>query len=413
MFPDVLAEWCWNHNGRLDPYGTAPYSHQVVCWLCPLGHHASAPIDRRTHQSIGCGVCANKVLLAGYNDVATIRPELLSEWNFEANGDVTPDSLLPGSPYKAHWICPSGHRYIARVNNRAAGQRSGCGICSNKVVAAGVNDLQSQSPDLMSEWDWNKNDVDPSTLSVRSSHRAHWVCKLGHQWRTSVSKRASGQGCPFCSNARLMPGFNDLMTVNPDLAAEWDYARNELAPNQYLARSGRKAWWLCANGHSWLATLDKRGAGQGCERCQKRATSIVEQEFYAAFAASPLITGPHGGTFSLPIPWRTRTYMRVDMSGIHSAVGDIAIEYDGSYYHRGDAQIARDIDKTVALLEAGYFVIRIRENNLPYIDLDHPRLKQLRHGYGVDAASQTLQKALESISYVYGPARTHKQHSQH
>lgn len=397
IFPQVLAEWCWGHNGHLDPYCTAPYSHQIVCWICPLGHHAPTPIDRRISQNLGCSICANRILLAGYNDLATVRPELIPEWDFEANGDVTPDSIFPGSPFKAHWICPSGHRYMAKVNNRAAGQRSGCGVCSNKVIVTGVNDLLSRAPSYMTEWDWEQNEVDPSTLSVRSSYRAHWVCGRGHRWRTRVMKRAQGQGCPYCMNSRLLPGFNDLLTVNPVLAAEWDYERNELPPSQYLARSSKKAWWLCSSGHSWSATLDGRSAGRGCERCQKRATSLIEQEFYAAFADSPLITDPHGGTFSLPIHWRTRTYMRVDMSGKHSTVGNIAIEYDGSYYHRSSTQVARDVDKTKALLEAGYFVVRIRENDLPHLPMESPRLLHVNHLYGQGDPASAMHEVLRQL----------------
>jgi hypothetical protein len=332
--------------------------------------------------------------------MATVRPWLVKEWDFTANGDVKPTDLFPGSPYLAHWICPAGHRYITKVNNRAAGQRSGCGICSNKVVAPGINDLQSQSPELMKEWDWDADNPDPTTLSVRSRAYANWKCALGHKWRTTVAKRSGrGQGCPFCSNSRLLPGFNDLATLNPSLAAEWDHSKNENPPSQYLARSSSKVWWKCASQHSWLAVIDARAAGRGCERCQKRSTSIVEQEMFRTFMDSELILGASNGTVSLRIPWRSRSYMRVDMSGKHMGIGNVAVEYDGSYYHNDGTSVRRDMDKTLALLAAGYHVIRIRENELPFLPIEHPRLVQTSHRYGVDEPAATIQRALSLLPH--------------
>ena len=41
----------------------------------------------------------------------------------------------------------------------------------------------------------------------------------------------------------LKPGINDLRTVNPSLAAEWDTERNGgLRPEDIMAGSEKKAW---------------------------------------------------------------------------------------------------------------------------------------------------------------------------
>jgi very-short-patch-repair endonuclease len=54
------------------------------------------------------------------------------------------------------------------------------------------------------------------------------------------------------------------------------------------------------------------------------------------------------------------------------------VEYDGIYWHliyKDRSQ--QDVAKTEALLAAGYDVIRIRENGLPFIPVTHPNLRQV------------------------------------
>lgn len=69
------------------------------------------------------------------------------------------------------------------------------------------------------------------------------------------------------------PGFNDLVTVNPNLAKEWHPTKNgDLTPLKVTFRSGRKVWWLLpyddpiTGKHfefEWQATIDSRSRN-GC-----------------------------------------------------------------------------------------------------------------------------------------------------
>ena len=68
-----------------------------------------------------------------------------------------------------------------------------------------------------------------------------------------------------------MPGFNDLATKNPDLAAEWNTTRNGLLlPTQVTQKSGKVVWWLCKHGHEWQAKVSNRANGSGCPYCSKK-----------------------------------------------------------------------------------------------------------------------------------------------
>ena len=83
--------------------------------------------------------------------------------------------------------------------------------------------------------------------------------------------RARGQGCPYCSGRRAVPGVNDLATLNPALAEQWHPQKNgALTPRDVKLYSNRKVWWQCENGHEWQASVKSRTMGTGCAQCSGR-----------------------------------------------------------------------------------------------------------------------------------------------
>ena len=81
-----------------------------------------------------------------------------------------------------------------------------------------------------------------------------------------------GVGCPYCSNRRVLAGFNDLATTHPDLAAEWHPHRNgDLRPDAVTAGFRGKVWWRCERDHEWEAQVIKRVRRRSCPHCLKVA----------------------------------------------------------------------------------------------------------------------------------------------
>jgi Probable Zinc-ribbon domain/PilZ domain len=61
----------------------------------------------------------------------------------------------------------------------------------------------------------------------------------------------------------------NLYIERPDLAKEWHPTKNGgLGPRDVTPGSGRKVWWLCENGHWWLASVRDRVRGRQCTFCQ-------------------------------------------------------------------------------------------------------------------------------------------------
>lgn len=83
-----------------------------------------------------------------------------------------------------------------------------------KKVVAGINDLATSHPNLVSEWDTNKNIIAPTEVSSGSSKKVWWKCKdCGYEWQTAVHVRAKGHGCPKCANIRKGPNKNNKISL--------------------------------------------------------------------------------------------------------------------------------------------------------------------------------------------------------
>lgn len=70
-------------------------------------------------------------------------PEISKEWNYNRNGTLTPDMVLPGSGDKVWWKCSTcGYEWQAYVYVRTGKEKAGCPACAGKVVIKGCNDLK-------------------------------------------------------------------------------------------------------------------------------------------------------------------------------------------------------------------------------------------------------------------------------
>ena len=67
------------------------------------------------------------------------------------------------------------------------------------VGVATLGNILGAHPDLAKEWHPTKNgNISPLEVKEHSGKRAWWICKKGHEWKTSVCTRATGSACPHC-----------------------------------------------------------------------------------------------------------------------------------------------------------------------------------------------------------------------
>lgn len=266
--PNLVEEWDISSNVSFSPTAVSAGSNARVWWRANCGHTWDAVIASRV-AGHGCPYCAGNRLHKGVNDIATLFPNLIPEWHPVKNGDLTPSNVSAHGPKLIWWICRNDHEWQASASSRSRGR--GCGKCSGHFVSEGENDLATLRPDLLAEWSLTNKRL-PNSIRPGSDYVAHWNCHLGHEYKTRVSHRSRGVGCPYCAGKKVLQGFNDLQTSHPEIAFYWDKSSNgTLTPSDVNAGSHRKVFWLCEKEHSYSSTVDHQTRDQtGCPYCAFR-----------------------------------------------------------------------------------------------------------------------------------------------
>ena len=284
LYPEIAKEWHPTKNGKLTPDLFVPGSGEVVWWRCSqCGNEWPASVANRSKGS-GCDVCATdrrkitkkETLLSKRGSID--KEWCLLDWDYEAN-EYGPEHYTNGSGEEVNWRCHKcGHRWKTTIGARTRDYKNGCPLCSGKVIVSGVNDLPTVMPELMQEWDYERNtEIDPTTVGRGSHDSTYWKCKkCGYVWQAQIYNRANGKGCPCCANRVIVPGINDLATTDPELAAEWHPTLNTLKPTEVTRGQSKKVYWICSKcGNVWLDTLNHRSGGRDCSNCKRLSKKRV------------------------------------------------------------------------------------------------------------------------------------------
>ncbi len=132
-YPQLAAEWDGERNGALLPEAVTANSNRKVWWLCGKGHSYAAPVAARTRNGSGCPYCANRKVMQGFNDLATLYPKVAAEWHPMLNGALTPEEVVAGSHRKVWWQCSLGHVWKAAIYSRTGNRLCGCPVCAGKT----------------------------------------------------------------------------------------------------------------------------------------------------------------------------------------------------------------------------------------------------------------------------------------
>lgn len=325
-------------------------------------------------EIMGC----NKVF-PGQNDLATVRPDVAAKWNYALNGDSTPDKVAWSSGKRAWFHCDvCGQDYDTLISNAC---KTGCPYCGHKRVFPGVTDFASQFPEIVPEWDTKKNAISPSEVFPFENRKRWWICEKGHSYQKTTNDKVHrfliGQKtCPYCSGTRVLVGFNDLASVNPDIAEEWHPTKNgKLKPTDVTYGSGRKVWWLCkACGNEYQSYIHHRHRGVGCPICHK-GKSVGEEAVKKALLK-------YGADFREQVSFPDCVHkgqLMFDFVVYKNGEPVIVIEYNGKQHYQPVAAFdkngesletrhARDVAKIDWCLKHLIPLMDIRWNQLSVVD---------------------------------------------
>lgn len=128
--------------------------------------------------------------------------ELMEKYDFEKNKDVDLASLTARSNKKVWWKCDKcGNSWLAQIaSQNDKNKKHGCPYCSGRLVIKGKTDLLSQHPEIVKEWDFDKNTIFPDEIPSKSGIKVWWKCEQGHSWKATVGNRVHNKsGCPRCN----------------------------------------------------------------------------------------------------------------------------------------------------------------------------------------------------------------------
>ena len=297
--PELAKQWHPTKNGNLKPTEVTANSNKKVWWLLPYddpktGKHFdfewSSTISGRNIES-GCPFLYGKSVLKEFNDLQTVNPELAAQWHPTKNGNLRPEDMSFGSNKKVWWIFPYDdpetgmrHDFEWQASIQSRNHGSGCPYLSHQLIRKGFNDLQAVNPELAKQWHPTKNgNLKPTEVTANSNKKVWWLLpyddpKTGKhfdfEWRASIHNRNFGSGCPCLNGQTICKGFNDLATINPELAAQWHPTKNgDLKPTDITSGSKKKVWWLFPYGDpktgkhfdfEWQASVNNRTKHNSC-----------------------------------------------------------------------------------------------------------------------------------------------------
>ena len=210
-----IAKQIWNYeinelNG-LKSSDISVGSHNYAAFICPICGQGWNGIIRDAIRIGKCPVCRKKEIIEQKrinrkipeNALAIMRPDLVDEWVYEENEKLklTPDTISCNSNIKIYWRCRQcSNIYMASVINRTK-LNSGCPYCSGQKVKKRFNDFASLRPDLLTEWDYELNEIEqifPDEYTIGTKKMVNWICPMGHKYKRSIYDRNRGGNCAIC-----------------------------------------------------------------------------------------------------------------------------------------------------------------------------------------------------------------------
>lgn len=199
--PSLMREW--HPDNTLDPKFLTRYSGKKAKWKCskdPCGCHVWVATIADRNCGSGCPYCGGRKVCE-HSSLAAISPQLAAHWDYTRNKG-NPSTTSRRSRCRVWWICPTNpcgcHIWEATVDERGRGY--GCIYCAKKAICIHAS-IVTLHPELLIEWDYNRNDMHPSVISPSSQRRIWWICKKNpeHSWRAAVFSRSINKtGCPRC-----------------------------------------------------------------------------------------------------------------------------------------------------------------------------------------------------------------------
>ena len=272
--PALQQQWDHAANAHLGNIDIKPYSNRKVWWTCDqcpdgLLHRWEATIYNRTRGN-GCPQCIGHKVCKHNSWLPRLPWLQLSGTMKKMLGHLKPWWHKASSL----WHCDvCGHKWSIPPGQRIR-MKSGCPKCADHATTKRSKQptfTDCQDPRgraCLAEWDHKLNAPQgnfPHNTSLKSHKHIFWFCSKcpagqKHSWSAPPYGRVSPRnaGCPVCAGKAACK-CNSLQSLYPDIAADWDYSKNQGQPSGYTASSHRMAWWFSSEQGSWQQEIQVHG----------------------------------------------------------------------------------------------------------------------------------------------------------
>ncbi len=212
-------------------------------------------------------------------------------WDYEKNKELEPKQIFSSCRKIIHLKCQKQHEFTVKAYSFFA--KPTCPTCYIQE-----NNITVQCPELMKWWDWELNTgIEPKTLLKNSNLQVYWKCpKCAYSWQAKVMTRVLSKGlCPCCEvHIVKRTGFNDIVTVLPELAEQFHPTKNgDLKAEQLFVTDLRRVWWHCKKCNTdWQTGVSARITGgygnyrmKECPYCAGTATRVPVAQKYPQLRA--------------------------------------------------------------------------------------------------------------------------------
>ncbi|GAA1987192.1 hypothetical protein GCM10009718_25820 [Isoptericola halotolerans] len=393
---EFIAEATALHNGRWD-YGLTEYVNAKTKLTigCPEhGAFAQTP-DAHLSQGQGCPRCAGNVQLTTADFIEKSLAKHGDRWDYSRANYTRWDGEVTLGCSEHGW-------FTQRAGTHLSGK--GCRECrTDKARTRGRTQAAEAAELFVSRVHAKRSTVYEFPHIDREYQNAHSkvtaICPEHGMWKAEANNHLQGHGCPECANDdRRARGLDVIAAAAAGFAAKaqaihgitYGYAHVD------YSRANRHVLITCYVHGDFPMTPNKHLSGQGCPLCNSVPTSKPEQALRELLrAVLDGVNSDHTIRVDVPgyiAPKNARPGIQVDAFGtIPDDDRRVAVEYDGAWFHgewgpSGPKQVRRDVRQTHAMLDAGWLVVRVREQSgrlhLPFVDVEHPNLLQFHHEWG-------------------------------
>ena len=166
----------------------------------------------------------------------------------------------------------NGYFYVTKINYLKSGTKPRFADKSNPYTIQNIKL-------------WCKINVKPfelvSNIYEDNRKKLKWKCLkdgCGEIFESSWHSIFQNHSCLYCTGQKVSEG-NNLLVKYPEIAAEWNYEKNDKNPFEYTPVSGQEVWWKCKEcGYEWITSISSRNGSNktGCPECsQSKGEKII------------------------------------------------------------------------------------------------------------------------------------------